>query len=871
MIQPLIRKFPIYTVLVCMSVWLPVVEAAPGEIEGTGFRDFNVNGVQDSGEPPIEAVIVKGIDDSGNTATTTTDSAGLYTLQASAGAPLALSGTVRMEFTLPASLNFLFPGASGGTSVQFADIGPGATGIDVGFANPAQFAPANAELVTTITYMGDSQAIGYTTPGLDAVVGLDYDTAATDGANIELADVVDVGATWGVAYQRSSKGIFVAATMKRHASFGPLGTGGIYAIDRATPGTVVDWLDLDALGIDTGTDTRDATAANSLPDDAGNPSYDVKAFKAVAKIGIGDIDMDENDTTLWLINLNDRKLYGIQNVAIGTPPVAGDILGGYDITDGIISCPNGVLRPWGVTAHEGRVYVGAVCSGELINATRTDLTGHILRFDPDNPGLGFTEILSIDFNDSTYNHILSNETGNDSVPSPSNYAGDGWQTWYEVEQFASSPAMSNYSTSKARYSVPLISDIEFDSDGNMLIGVMSRWGLMQGQRNYAPVPGANDTRLVTEVVGAGDTLRACVSGGVFTLESNASCGGVTTGGAGNGAGPGGGEYYFKDNGPGDTNQTFIEQSMGAMAIRPGGGDVVVTVYDPQDWNSNGMAWWNDSTALEGKNYRVYVNDQAPFYGKGNGMGDIEVMADPAPIEVGNRVWNDVNANGIQDGGEGPMAGVVVGLYDNTGTLIETVTTAADGTYIFSNDPSGTDSVGRNYDVAIDTFGTYTVAVVDDNFNNVLNGFEKTSANAEGDTSNDALVDVRDSDGVIVSVGTGADASIWGVSITLGSAGHNNHSLDFGVNEILADLVMVKTASPDPAQVGQQLTYTLTITNNGPSTATNVIVTDTLSADVTHVSTTPSQGSCSLPTGVTCELGDINNGASATVTIVVTVN
>lgn len=87
----------------------------------------------------------------------------------------------------------------------------------------------------------------------------------------------------------------------------------------------------------------------------------------------------------------------------------------------------------------------------------------------------------------------------------------------------------------------------------------------------------------------------------------------------------------------------------------------------------------------------------------------------------------------------------------------------------------------------------------------------------------------------------------------------------------ADLEIVKTASPDPALAGNDLTYTLTVTNNGPRDATNVVVNDTLPAGVTWVSTTPSQGACSAPSGVTCELGAIANGGSATVDIVVTVN
>ncbi len=86
----------------------------------------------------------------------------------------------------------------------------------------------------------------------------------------------------------------------------------------------------------------------------------------------------------------------------------------------------------------------------------------------------------------------------------------------------------------------------------------------------------------------------------------------------------------------------------------------------------------------------------------------------------------------------------------------------------------------------------------------------------------------------------------------------------------ADLAVIKTDSSDPILVGQTLTYTLTVTNNGPDKATGVVLTDTLPAGVLFGSATPSQGSCSHSAGVvTCNLGSLNNLASATVTITVT--
>jgi uncharacterized repeat protein (TIGR01451 family) len=86
----------------------------------------------------------------------------------------------------------------------------------------------------------------------------------------------------------------------------------------------------------------------------------------------------------------------------------------------------------------------------------------------------------------------------------------------------------------------------------------------------------------------------------------------------------------------------------------------------------------------------------------------------------------------------------------------------------------------------------------------------------------------------------------------------------------ADLSITKTDDPDPVIVGEDLTYTVTVTNNGPSDATGVSVTDTLPSGVTYNSDTPSQGSYDNSTGV-WDVGNLASGASATLILVVTVD
>ncbi len=75
-----------------------------------------------------------------------------------------------------------------------------------------------------------------------------------------------------------------------------------------------------------------------------------------------------------------------------------------------------------------------------------------------------------------------------------------------------------------------------------------------------------------------------------------------------------------------------------------------------------------------------------------------------------------------------------------------------------------------------------------------------------------------------------------------------------------------------ALAGTNYVYTITVTNHGPLTATNVVVSDTLPVSVTYGLATPSQGSCSESSGVvTCDLDDILRDGQATVRVEGTVD
>lgn len=101
-------------------------------------------------------------------------------------------------------------------------------------------------------------------------------------------------------------------------------------------------------------------------------------------------------------------------------------------------------------------------------------------------------------------------------------------------------------------------------------------------------------------------------------------------------------------------------------------------------------------------------------------------------------------------------------------------------------------------------------------------------------------------------------------------GDGDGSVDLYTARPGADLSLSMSDSPDPAITGQTLTYTLVVENHGALDTGGVRVTDSLPAGVSFQSASASQGSCAESAGtITCNLGDLANGAQATVEVRVT--
>src|SRR5438552_5332519 len=86
----------------------------------------------------------------------------------------------------------------------------------------------------------------------------------------------------------------------------------------------------------------------------------------------------------------------------------------------------------------------------------------------------------------------------------------------------------------------------------------------------------------------------------------------------------------------------------------------------------------------------------------------------------------------------------------------------------------------------------------------------------------------------------------------------------------ADLRVTKVVNNATPNEGNTITYTVTLKNNGPNSATNVRLTDLLPAGLTYTSSTPSQGTYASGTGL-WTVGTLANGATVTLGLNAKVN
>ncbi len=614
----------------------------------------------------------------------------------------------------------------------------------------------------------------------------------------------DLGAIWGLAYQAGSNKLFSSAVMRRNTSFGGnngyRGTGAIYMTDIAS-NTSDFYLDLNFFaGIDLGTDPHNySNLLNDQVTSGKNP------FDAVGKVSFGDLEISSNGKYLFAVNLNQRKIH---KIFINNPAVPGSDITDTDITTFDVpnpGCTGGTYRPWALKYFNNLLYVGVVCdgSGGALGAG-TNQFGYVYQMDP-NTGAA-VQVLSFP---------LNYKKGYGFFDPGATYPNDGrWNNW--IGNWSSCSPRPAEGVGVITYPQPILSGIEIDLNGDMIISLLDRWS-MQGITGYTDpfgqyAPRASDCapNLFGYVpIAGGDLLRAgkCSTGNTWSIENNARvCSGTPTAGANNGEGPGtapnNGEFYYQESfaRAGDGYTVHQETSLGAVTLLPGKGEVLANVFDPLDLYSNGVSRFSNTTGARVSAYEITPMNSGNPFGKTGALGDIELLCDasfspPQPIRIGNKLWIDSDLDGVQDANELPLPGVALSLWRN-GAQIASITTNSNGEFIFSSATSGGGVVwtGTGADTAVRPNTAYEIrmAMAQAPLTNYLLATANSTTNL-GD-------DQTDSDALLVTTFTAATTT-GVISFTTGTAGVSNYTNDFGVRSatvVPITFVNISAAKQDQA-------------------------------------------------------------------------
>ncbi len=812
---------------------------------------------------------------------------------------------VRLEFVYPtascslsSAIDFAsFGGVTNSTAARF--VSGGATNINFGVNSPVNYNNTAANNYLFLPFQANGNSTAGTSSTSNNLLGFPYTNAFNLGSpapNRTLTNV-NTGTTYGLAYSKQAQKMFEGAYLKRHTGLKG-STGQIFLISNLVTGTMasIDFFDMDkgidgnaattgdniptrfagaspAYGSATSYNIAVANDANGYPNEiitylgsvdplSGYPaglgivgtntqrgipnninvgSNDPAAYGQIGRVGLGDINISDDGTTLYVTNLYDRKIYqltlnsatnptavtAVTAITIPNPPLRSTkaTIGAANFSLTYTGANNNTLfydgtrgyqRAFGTKFYRGKLYIGTVTTGERTGAV------HTLDNNAGNPE--YTDMWTYVWE---YNTNTNSFTAIPIIQEPLNFSrgvdGDSWNESWGLWSNRFITFTDNFGyRNQNRYAAPIpaLTDIEFDESGSMLLGYRDLNGDMGGGVNYSLLT----TSVEYHTVASGDLLKAGfnTSTCTYSFERNANDGSVATTGANNGQGPSNyngnnGEFFWRDNiwngfantcagsycgggTPELTNHT--NTTMGGLALLFGSQETSTTAMDPKDLFSGGTSKMNNTTGGNNNDYEIYNGNNLGDNSKANGLGDLELVTETAPIEIGNRVWNDLNGDGIQNANEVGIAGVVLELTNADGTAVDSdpatagvqptyVTTDANGNWTISS-ATGTDGTvtngsptGVNYGVALLPNTNYIVklntALTGNDWDPTLNngagggragsnlaGLQLTLAKKVGN----GAADYADNDGVLV-------ASVPQVSITTGQFGQNNHNIDFG--------------------------------------------------------------------------------------------
>jgi uncharacterized repeat protein (TIGR01451 family) len=894
------RQFPTVCwaaiAVVVLSLAWTTASASASAVSGRVFNDFNTNGLFDTdqnrgavdvGVGGLTVQAFTGTDTLVGTAVTGAD--GRYTLNVP-DAKVRLELSVVLPWWPTRQLNGLR------SDVQFVDASSAQTGVNFGVHRLSEFSIDNPILFWPTQWAGPPVASNPNSTQI-AIRGAPYFSKQPPGSvqtwdqlatKVSRATFEQVGTVFGLAMDQATRDLYAGAYQKRLAGL----KNGPGAIFKITPQRDVSlFAQVPDAGSDphpTSPNINDWVTCGSA--NANTPStldHCDFSWTDVGKIGLGSVVIDPEDQNLYTVNLNDKKLYRFELNA-GSAPArrkrharAAAVEPAAAITIPNPQCGAGTAlssatnwRPFAAEFDRvnERLYVGGVCSAETTQ-DRALLRAVIYRVDnPLSAAPSFVKVLDFPLNyarapspaTSGIPGALTGTLGwcgaNTSSASGGYCRWNPWPTTTSTGGYA--PSNSRFGTENNNPSFPQLTAITFAEDGSMILGFRDLMGDMGGVNVPGEIGDGSAAGLGPML--HGDMLRAgAEANGDFTLEANGRVAGITSAGQGTfantrtnwGYGPGiglgtpGGYFYNpaplatpqpQPTSSGETYFNIPHPYQGGLTQIPGFLDVVATSIHIRDTNANGLLWRDNTTgATKGglQNYQTLDVHSFTGFAKSNGLGDVDAFTGLAPVQIGNRLWYDLNRNGIQDADEPPVTDTVVELVDSNGRVVDSTRTDAQGEYVF----------------AIDAGTSYRVRVPLDQPS--LEGWVPTQP---------FLGDQRrlDSNGRVVDGRSVAFVRPHGT-------GRNDHSYDFGFHRPppapppepqppvpepppppappAAGVLPETAASSRPlvlvkhlvSRSGGNLRFAMVVRNSAPDDVSRVHVCDRLSARLGFVSATPS--------------------------------
>ncbi len=384
-------------------------------------------------------------------------------------------GAIATATAIVAATMTAAPGATAAAATATAAAVPQATPVP-GVAIP-QACTTDNPFIATACYPG--WTFFPTTFRWPAVVAF-RDSPADSPSPITLAWDTEIGSVWGLAFDARRDRVLAAAFLKRLAPFGPGGPGAIYGIDVASS-------DVEMVArVDS------AVTDPHEPLSRIGPFTDAGARDWAGKSGLGDLEFDLGADTIFVVGLEDRRIH--RYTGSGAP--IGSFAHGAASEMWAVDA-----RPFGLAVHAGRLYHGVVRSAES-SQKRSEL--HAFVFESRFDGSEMRQVIDLPL-DAVRGRLTLPATI--SVGSPTVSFDIEWLPWKSGDNDV---ALSR--TQMGFYPQPILADIEFDSDGQMVLGFRDRqtdmgvgFQVSGGGRITKPSLGLGDIILATIDAGEAGT------------------------------------------------------------------------------------------------------------------------------------------------------------------------------------------------------------------------------------------------------------------------------------------------------------------------------------------------------------------------------